>query len=174
MPGAIPSLEEANAILKGNDLEEQVRVLKLLVQMGEKPRPLESTLIAALDKRSLDQKETLQEVQNYCITVLGNIKTANPKAIAKMITNLKSFNYREADNSQEALVKIGKPAVKPVMDRLSITTLQEGGLQYKLVVILGRIGSSAKPSEGLLKKILSESRNSDIRYAAEAALQSFQ
>jgi hypothetical protein len=92
--------------------------------------------------------------------------------MALMITNLKSYNYKESDNSQEALVKIGKPVVKPVMDRLSKATLQEGGLQYKLVVILGRIGKDAKPAEALLRKILSETKNADIKDATEAALQS--
>lgn len=172
VPGAIPTMDEANAILKGNDLDEQIRIMKLLVQMGEKPKLLEGTLIATQDRRSLDEKEKLKEVQNFAMEILGNIKTTSPKVINLMIANLTSFNYKESDNAQEALVKIGKPAVKPLMDRLSKTTLQEGGLQYKLVVILGRIGNEAKPSESLLRKILSEAKNADIKYAAEAALQS--
>jgi TolB-like protein len=171
VPGAIPTLDEANTILKGNDFDEQIRVMKLLVQMGEKPKPLEPTLISLLDKRSLDKKEDLQEVQNYALEILGNTKTSSLKVINLMIVKLKSFNYKEADNSQEALVKIGKPAVKPVMDRLSTVTLQEGGLQYKLVVILGRIGTPAKPAVPQLQKILRETKNADVKYAAEAALQ---
>jgi TolB-like protein len=172
VPGAIPTLDEANAILKGNDFDEQIRVMKLLVQMGEKPKPLESTLISILDKRSLDNKEELQDVQNYALEILGNTKTNSLKVISLMIAKLKSFNYKEADNSQEALIKIGKSAVKPVMDRLSTVTLQEGGLQYKLVVILGRIGAPAKPAVPMLQKILRETKNSDVKYATEAALQS--
>jgi TolB-like protein len=172
VPGAIPTLEEANAILKGNDFDEQIRVMKLLVQMGEKPKPLEPTLIALLDKRSLDKKEDLLEVQNYALEILGNTKTSSLKVINLMIAKLTSFNYKESDNAQEALIKIGKPAVKPVMDRLSAVTLQEGGLQYKLVVILGHIGVPAKPAVPLLRKILSETKNADVKYAAEAALQS--
>jgi TolB-like protein len=172
VPGAIPTLEEANSILKGNDFDEQIRVMKLLVQMGERPKPLEPTLISILDRRSLDKKEDLQDVQNYALEILGNTKTNSLKVINLMIVKLKSFNYKEADNSQEALVKIGKPAVKPVMDRLSTVTLQEGGLQYKLVVILGRIGAPAKPAVPMLQKILRETKNPDVKYAAEAALQS--
>ena len=171
VPGAIPSLEDASEILKGSNLDEQIRVMKLLIQMGDKPKPLEGTLTSILDRRSLDQKEKLQDVQNYALEILGNVKTSNRKVIDLMIAKLKSFNYQEADNAQEALVKIGKPSVSPVMDRLRIVTLQEGGLQYKLVVILGRIGPASKPAEPLLKKILSETKNSDIKYATEAALQ---
>jgi hypothetical protein len=148
--------------------------MKLLVQMGEKPKPLEPTLISILDRRSLDKKEDLQDVQNYALEILGNTRTTSLKVINLMIAKLKSFNYKEADNSQEALVKIGKPAVKPVMDRLSTVTLQEGGLQYKLVVILGRIGAPAKPAVPMLQKILRETKNSDVKYAAEAALQSIE
>lgn len=172
VPGAIPTLDEANVILKGNDFDEQICVMKLLVQMGEKPKPLEPTLISILDKRSLDKKEDLQDVQNYALEILGNTKTTSLKVINLMIAKLKSFDYKEADNSQEALVKIGKPAVKPLMDRLSTVTLQEGGLQYKLVVILGRIGAPAKPAVPLLQKILRETKDADVKYAAEAALQS--
>jgi len=171
VPGAIPTMDEANQVLKGSDLDEQIRVMKLLIQMGERPKPLEGTLIGILDRRSLDQKEKLKDVQNYVLEILGNMKTSSHKVIGLMITSLKSFDYKEADNSQEALVKIGRPAVKPIMDRLATVTLQEGGLQYKLVVILGRMGATAKPAEPLLKKILSETKNADVRYAAEAALQ---
>ena len=172
VPGAIPTMDEANVILIGNDLDEQIRIMKLLIQMGDKPKILENTLIEIQDRRSLDDKEKLKDVQNYALEILGNIKTNNLKTINLMIANLTSFNYKESDNSQEALVKIGKPTVKPVMDRLSKATLQEGGLQYKLVVILGRIGVDAKPAEPLLRKILSETKNADIKYATEAALQS--
>jgi hypothetical protein len=37
---------------------------------------------------------------------------------------------------------------------------------------LGRIGKEAAMSEKSIKRVLSITRNSDVRYAAEAALQS--
>ncbi|MEZ4945828.1 MAG: FlgO family outer membrane protein [Cyclobacteriaceae bacterium] len=171
VPGAIPSMEEADQILKGNDLKEQERIMKLLVQMGSKPKPLELTLIALFDKRSLEDKNQLITVQAYAIEVLGNIPTKDPKAINYMISKLMSYNYKENDNAEEALSKIGQPAVQPLMNKLKNTTIHDGGLRYKLVVLLGKNGKNAKVAEPLLLKIQKESTNKDILYAIEAALQ---
>jgi TolB-like protein len=171
VPGAIPTIEEADQILKGNDLKEQERIMKLLVQMGSKPKPLERTLIAMFDKRSLEDKNQLITVQAYAIEVLGNIQTKDPKAIDYMISKLMSYNYKENDNAEEALGKIGQPAVQSLMNKLKSTTIHDGGLRYKLVVLLGKNGKNAKVAEPLLLKIQKESTNKDILYAIEAALQ---
>ncbi len=171
VPGAIPTMLEAEQILKGSDLKEQERVMKLLVQMGDKPRSLENTLISLFDKRSLDDKEKLITIQAYAIEVLGNIKTKNTKAINYMISKLMSYNYKESDQSEAALIKIGKPAVTPLINKLQSTTIHDGGLRYKLVVLLGKNGKDAKAAEPLLLKIQKESSNKDIDYAIEAALQ---
>jgi hypothetical protein len=171
VPGAIPTLEEADQILRGDDLKEQERIMKLLVQMGDKPKPLEKTLIALFDKRSLEDKNQLIAVQSYAIKVLGNIQTKDPKAIDYMIGKLMSYNYSENDNSEEAITKIGKPAIQPLINKLKSTTIHDGGLRYKLVVLLGKNGKDAKGAEPLLLKIQKESTNKDILYAIEAALQ---
>lgn len=171
VPGVIPSMEEADQILKGNDLKEQERIMKLLVQMGEKPEALERTLVALFEKRSLENKEQLITIQSYGIKVLGNIQTRDPKAIDYMISMLTSYNYMENDNSEEAIAKIGKPAIQPLINRLKNTTIHDGGLRYKLVVLLGKNGKDAKVAEPILLKIQKESTNKDILYAIEASLQ---
>ena len=43
IPGVIPTLEEADVILKGNNLPEQLRVMKLLVLMDTPPKKIENT-----------------------------------------------------------------------------------------------------------------------------------
>jgi hypothetical protein len=58
------------------------------------------------------------------------------------------------------------------MMRLDKTTDQEGGLQFQLITLLGKIGKDAAVSEKSIQRVLSSSRNNDVRYAAEAALQS--
>lgn len=171
VPGAIPTIAEADQILKGNDLKEQERVMKLLVQMGNQPKPLENTLIDLFDKRSLEDKEQLITIQAYAIEVLGNLQTKSPKAINYMISKLMSYNYKEADKSKEALSLIGKPAIPGLIDSLKATTIHDGGLRYKLVVLIGKNGKDAKAAEPLLLKIQKESSNKDIDYAIEAALQ---
>lgn len=171
VPGEIPSLAEADVILNGNNINEQQRVMKLLAQMGETVRPLEKTFIALLNKKSIDNKETLIEVQSLAITILGKLKTTDEKAIAYMVEKLTSFNYKESDSARESLVAIGKPAVPVILKRLNATTMHEGGLQYKLVVIIGKIGRDAKSAENSLRNLLSKTTNSDVRYAIEASLQ---
>lgn len=51
IPGVIPTLEEADVILKGNNLSEQLRVMKLLVLMDTPPVKLENTLVNLLNKK---------------------------------------------------------------------------------------------------------------------------
>ena len=171
IPGVIPTLDEADAILKGNNLEEQLRVMKLLVLMDTPPKKMEGTVIALLNKRSLEDRATMNEIQTIAITVLGNCKTQDAKAIDYMIDVLPHYG-NDTEAAMEALAKIGKPAVKPLTTRLDKTTDQDGGLQFQLITLLGKIGKGAVGSEKSIQRVLSISRNSDVRYAAEAALQS--
>ncbi len=171
VPGMIPTMDEANQLLKGNDLNEQLRVMKLLIQMGSEPKSLEPTLVSLFDKRSLENKDKLIELQSYAMAVLGNIRTTNPKAIDYMVSKVMSFNYKESDNANEAITKIGKAAVPGLIKALKATTIHDGGLRYKLIVLLGKNGKDAKPAEPTLLKIQKENSNKDIAYAIEAALQ---
>jgi len=171
VPGVIPTLDEAEAILKGSDLNEQLRVMKLLVLMDTPPKPLEPALIALLNKRSLEDRSTMNNIQTHAITVLGNCGSSDAKAIDYMISVLPHYG-NDTEEAKIALVKIGKPAVKPLIARLDKTTEQDGGLQYQLITLLGKIGRDATGAEKSIQRVLNSSRNNDVRYAAEAALQS--
>lgn len=170
IPGVIPTLEEADAILKGTNLDEQLRVMKLLAISETPPFKLENTLVNLLNKKSLDDKTTMNSIQTLAITVLGKLKTTNPKAIDYMLTVLPHYG-NDTEAAKEALVKIGKPAVKALTTRLDRTTDQDGGLQHQLITILGKIGKDAAAAEKSILRILTITRNTDVRYAAEAALQ---
>ncbi len=85
--GVIPNFEEADAILKGSDREKQLEIMKMLIQMGDRPKPLEGTITALLSKRDLEDKETMTGIQVLAIKTLGNIKTTQPAAISYMISN---------------------------------------------------------------------------------------
>ncbi len=171
VPGVIPTMAEAEQVLKGNDLSEQLRVLKLLAQMNDKPKSIEATLVGLFDKRSLEEKDKLIEVQSYAMEVLGNIKTLNAKAINYMISKIMSFNYKESDRANHAITLIGKDAIPHLLTALQKTTIHDGGLRYKLIVLLGKNGKDAKSAEPTLLKIQKENTNKDIAYAIEAALQ---
>jgi len=56
VPGVIPTTTEADNILKGQNLDEQLRVMKLMVQMKEVSKTLEPTLTALLDRKALRTK----------------------------------------------------------------------------------------------------------------------
>ncbi|MBX2897464.1 MAG: hypothetical protein KF763_18625 [Cyclobacteriaceae bacterium] len=170
IPGVIPTQEEADAILKGNNLAEQLRVMKLLAISETPPVKLESTLVNLLNKKSLEDKATMNNIQTLAISVLGNLRTTNPKAIEYMLAVLPHYS-NDTEAAKEALVKIGKPAVKTITTRLDKTTDQEGGLQFQLITILGKIGKEAASAEKSIQRILTITRNTDVRYAAEAALQ---
>ncbi|TXH28239.1 MAG: hypothetical protein E6Q96_05395 [Cyclobacteriaceae bacterium] len=170
IPGVIPTLEEADAILKGSNLTEQLRVMKLLALMDTPPAKLENTLVNLLNKKSLEDKTTMNNIQTLAISVLGNLKTVNAKAIDYMVAALPHYG-NDTEAAKEALVKIGKPAVKALTMRLDKTTDQDGGLQHQLITILGKMGKDAATAEKSIQRILTITRNSEVRYAAEAALQ---
>lgn len=169
--GVIPTTTEADQILKGSNLDEQLRVLKLLEQMKSVSKTLEPTLVSLLDKKSLEDKEKLTEIQSIAVTVLAHLKTTSSKAIERMTQMLSSFNYQESDRSKAALVEIGRPSVQPLIRKLQSTTEQDGGLRYQIILILGKIGKDAKPAEATLQTLLSKTSNSDVRYVIEATLQ---
>jgi hypothetical protein len=156
--------------LKGNDAAEQQRVMNMLVLMGSRVKKLESSLIGLLDKRSLDNREKLSDAQTNAIIVLGNIKTTSTKAVDYMIGVLPHYG-NDTEAAMISLVQIGKPAVNALVARLDKTTSQDGGLQHQLITILGKIGKDAGVAEKSITRVLNSTGNSDIKYAAEAALQ---
>jgi TolB-like protein len=170
VPGVIPTIEEADAILKGNNVAEQQRVTEMLTLMGDRPKKLETSLVGLFAKRSLDDRDKLQSAQTNAIVVLGNIKTKDPKAVDYMISVLPHYG-NDTEAAKVALVQIGKPAVNQLVARLDKTTGQDGGLQYQLISILGKIGKDAATAEKSITKVLNASSNDDVKYAAEAALQ---
>jgi TolB-like protein len=170
IPGVIPTTEEADVILKGNNPSEQQRVTKMLSLMEEPPKKLESSLVGLLSKRSLDDKEKLVAAQTSAIIILGNLRTSNPKAVEYMIGVLPHYG-NDTEAAEQSLVEIGKPAVGALVAKLDKTTIHDGGLQFQLITILGKIGKDAASAEKSITRVLNSTTNNDIKYAAEAALQ---
>jgi TolB-like protein len=169
--GVIPSMGEAGTVLRGNNLDEQLRIIKLLMRMGSRPKDVENDLINLFSKRTLEDREKLNEIQTIAIRILGNTKTTSQKAINHMIEVLPHYG-EDTEAAKESLVKIGKAAVPALIAQLDKTTDQDGGLQYQLITILGKIGREASSAERSIARILKINRNKDVVYAAEAALQS--
>jgi len=174
IPGVIPTMPEAQTTLEGKDWEERVRVMKLLEKMGSTPKPLENTLVKMLDERSIDHAEDLKSMQAAALNVLGNIKTANPKAIGQIVEAVISNYYGDNSKNKEALVSIGKPAVQPLLAKMKTFTNQDGGLKYIFITLLGRIGKDAVAAKPYLQSLLTSETNKDVKYALEAALQAME
>lgn len=170
--GVIPTLDEAKTILKGNDLAEQERVIKLLLWMETRPKAIENELIQFLNKKSIDQKEKLIDLQTDVMVILGNIQCEQPQAIKALIGTLMATETNQSYAAKKSLQQIGKAALPHLIERLKQTTIHDGGLRYQLIVLIGQNGSAAKQALPLLKKIYQETSNTDIRYAIEAAEQS--
>jgi len=170
LPGTIPTMEEADAVLKGNNATEQQRVMNMLVLMGDRPKQLEKSLVDLFSKRSIDDREKLIDAQTKAIIVLGNVKSGNAKAIEYMISVLPHYG-NDTEAAMTSLAQIGKPAVGAITARLDKTTIHDGGLQFQLLTLLGKIGKDASTAEKSITRVLNNTTNNDVKYAAEAALQ---
>jgi TolB-like protein len=173
IPGIIPTLPEAAAIFRGTNVDEQLRVIQLLSLMGERPKSIETEIIGLFNKRSIEHKQKLSKVQTIAIEVLGHTKTSQRTAIEYMIQTLTQYN-EATEASEIALVSAGKPAVPYLISHLDKTTSQDGGMQYQLITILGKIGKPAALARPSIQRILKINQNKDVVYAAEAALQAME
>jgi TolB-like protein len=173
IPGIIPTLPEAASIFRGSNVDEQFRVIQLLALMGDRPKSMETEIIGLFNKRSIEQKQKLSRVQTLAIEILGHTKTSQRTAIEYMIQTLTQYN-EATEASEIALVSIGKPAVPYLINHLDKTTSQDGGMQYQLITILGKIGKPAALARPSIQRILKINQNKDVVYAAEAALQAME
>lgn len=174
LPGVIPTMEEAATILDGSDLAEIKRVTHLLELMGPRPKVMEEALVRLLDRKSVDDKRELNEIQTSAVVVLGQIRSSNARAIEQMITMLSSFEYSTADKAEDALVRIGKAAVPALLKKLGSLTAHEDGVRHRLIKVLGRMGKEAAGAKPTLQALLQKATNKDVRYMIEAALQAME
>lgn len=174
LPGVIPTMTEAAAILAGQDIDEWKRVTALLELMGDRPTACEEGLVTLLDRKSIDQKETLKDAQESAVVILGHIRSIDPRAIEFMIESLAGFDYNLGDKASDALVAIGKSAVPAIIRKLNLLTNQDDGLRYKLIKILGRMGKEAAAAKPTLLGLQQKATNKDVKYILEAALQAME
>lgn len=174
LPGVIPTMTEAAAILTGQDIDEWKRVTALLELMGDRPKICEEALVKLLDRKSVDQKETLKDAQESAIVILGHIRSIDPRAIDYMIESLAGFDYGLGDKAADALVAIGKSAVPAILRKLNLLTNRDDGLRYKMIKILGRMGKEAVAAKPTLLGLQQKATNKDVKYILEAALQAME
>ena len=170
-PGEIPSIEECILTLKSRNWNQKTRSLEILVKMGKNAAPAESAVNEIIARNNLYRETETSIMHKHAATILGNIHTNNPESIKLLVKLLGSLHYMVPNVAQEALVKIGKPAVPYLIDAVDS---QSGGVQYKAIVTLGGIGPEAIEAKSILQTILKTTNNNAIRQAIESSLQAIE
>jgi hypothetical protein len=172
IPGLIPSVQEASqTILSASDWNQRKTAMDFLSKSNPPAAQTEAALLRLLQLKDLDHLRELQDMQAQALLLLGRQRCNKPEALAFLLNVLGEPHDALAENAQEALVLIGKPAVPALRKKLMGLDLNETGLQYKLVKILARMGKAASEAKPDLQKLLPKARHADVRYAIEAALQ---
>jgi TolB-like protein len=166
-PEVIPTLEECVRDINSADSFKETRAFEILEKMGQNARAAEQVISTVLDTDDLVNKSQTSTNQRHAANILGNIKTENPKSLKLLVDALGSLNYMVPDAAQQALVKIGKPAVPYLIEALNS---KFGGVLYKAVTTLGMIGKDANQAIKPLEKIYQETNNSAVYRAIEIAL----
>ncbi len=146
---AVPALIE---LLKTEDSNTRQQIVGVLGKIGTSAI---IPLIAALEDENI-------YVQAKAIKSLGQIK--DPRAIEPLIGKLRKGKGIIAKTTIEALVKIGEPAVPPLINALKS---ESNSLKTGVAKILGQIGDP-RAVEGLIG-ILEDEKN-QVRIAAINAL----
>ena len=166
-PKVIPTMEECVRDIKLGDSFKRTRAFEILEKMDANASAAEDVVRNMLETDDLVDESQTSINQRHAANILGNIKTKNPKSLKLLVDALGSLNYMVPDAAQQALVKIGKPAVPYLVEALNS---KFGGVQYKAVTTLGMIGKDAKQAIKPLEKIYQETNNSAVYRAIEIAL----
>jgi hypothetical protein len=159
VPGVVPTAEEAAAMLKSEDWNKRLRASAMLVKMGAKAAPAEKLLVALFDDDEGASGVSMSSFRNNIVTILGNIRTSQPKSLELLLAALDSRDYGVGQTAMQAFGLLGAPAVPYLIRGLKS---EEGGVQYKSASALAKIGPVAKAALPLLKD-LAQSTNKDLR-----------
>ena len=166
-PGHIPTIEECINDIKSGGRFKKSRAFEILEKMGSSAGPAEDIVRDALSSDDLTNETETSIIQKHAANILGNIRTNNPESLRLLVKALGSLNYKVPDAAQAALVKIGRPAVPFLIEALDS---RFGGVQYKAVVALGKIGKDAAQAAGPLEKKYKTTNNSAVYRAIEITL----
>jgi HEAT repeat protein len=142
--------------LEDEDVPTRRVAARAVAEIMDDP-PLKSAMKALND--------TDADVRDYATQIVGKLRSA--EAVQKLIKMLlEDENDRVKSSAADALGKIGKPAVKPLIELLEGTKALD--LNLRLVRILGEIGDkrAVKP----LEKIYKETTNPVLKDATAKAL----
>ena len=155
--------------LQAPDWERRKQAMDFLAKSQAPAARSQAALLKLLQLRDLEHQSQLEHLQAEALLVLGQQRCQQPEALNFMLKVLPRYDQM-AENAQEALVLIGKPAVPAIRKQLKALNLNQTALQYKLIRILARMGKQASEARPDLIQLLPRVRHQDVRYAIEATL----
>ncbi len=144
------------------DLDGQNEISEALMSIGE---PSIEPLIQFLESCEIYEHNSIREGILQALE-----KIADPRTVGILITSLKREMNVPQKIAKEALIKIGKPSVEPLIQVLhehSSMSVRDTDIRKSVVEALGRIGDkrAVKPLFQFLKD-----EDKSIRYAVDEAL----
>ena len=167
-PEIVPSLGMVEKQLFAEPYQDRIEAAKILEKMGAAAAPAEKSVIKLIRRVDRQQFSGATNLQLAGINILGNIQTANPEALELLVQSLDSRRYMVAQTAADSLAAIGTPAIPYLIAALNS---ESGGVQYKAVKALEKMGPEARPAVEDLKRKLKSTRNPDVRDAIEDALE---
>lgn len=157
---AVPALIKA---LNDKDENTRKRAAWALGKIGPKAWSAAPDLGKALDDKS-------QEVKRSAAIALGQLGTDGKPGVPKLIPLLKDKELH--DDAEGALVKVGKAAVRDLLEALEVEKRFE--FRMDLIAILGKLGPDAEGAIPALTVISTEDRFQGVRRAAKDAVKKIQ
>jgi HEAT repeat protein/S1-C subfamily serine protease len=153
---ALPSLEAA---LKDPNLDVRLGILSAIESIGPDAKILAPLLVKTMKEKNRDYRAGV-------IKALGAIgPDAAKDSLEPLISSLQEGRLRR--DATEALSKMGKPAVKPL---IALLIARDPNIRICAVVALGEIGPDAKSAVDLLNRLARVDRAQEVRDAAKDAV----
>ena len=167
-PGLVPTINECIADIKSDDSYKRNDAAFHLSKMGAKAKPAEAVILTFIKYRERRYFTGSNEFLKHVISILGNIKTNEPKALNMLVQCLTNKGYGIPDKAKTALEQIGKPALPYLLKGLK--NLEDYG-KISAIDLMGKLGKDAKSAVAPIKKLYKETYNTWVKDAIEDALE---
>ena len=161
-----PDVARIISDLGSRNEQVQLRAAHFLELMGPQARPAHDAARLYLGIRGSSHRQRM--LRRHSARILGNLRTREPRAIALLIETLTDYEGAHKD-AEEALVRIGAPAVPALLRALHSST--RSSLPFRVVVVLGELGAEARTAVSALEGIVRRNPSAAIARQAQASLE---
>ena len=161
-----PSIAGLEADMRSRDWDRKLEAIELLSKIGKGAQPAQDTIITYLGQQGYGSKGG--KLRSLCARTLGNIKTTNPKGITMLIESFPDYDQGVSHEAEEAIAKIGLPALPYLIDGLKH---KHHAVRLRCAKALGNLGRRAQKAVPELEKIAAADQNPYVRKQARGAVQ---